>query len=391
MASTFPGLLEHAIMEQVARYSTGIQVRCEYADVVGMPGSVRRSFRISTSGLQQHEARLFSFMTSVVSGASMNLSKLGAALRSSLGQLESQFDRFPTGFAADRTEGAVRPASAGVDQTRGLPALWTLRALHRADAIVEGRIGEELLRTRAEMFVRGSLEVSIANDRDQGDAARFVAELSDGLRRSGSRGASPAQFHPIPLREVYQMPGSSGYYARSYGMDVPFDHADAAGLLVLGHFLKIGILHQSVREEGGAYGVDAVYEPKLGCFTFSTYRDPDVVRSSACFDEAIRYGQRAGGGAPLLERAVVASWRQVDPDLSLERRATLLSSLERIGHTHLRREAFRRRLLSTSLEDLSRLSERYLTSTPAVVALAPKPSLASVRNALGLELSELER
>ena len=72
------------------------------------------------------------------------------------------------------------------------------------------------------------------------------------------------------------MPSQTNYVVRTL-KTVPYTHAHAAPLLLLGQVLSLGFLHKEVREKGGAYGGGAAANALGGTFSFSSYRDPRQV------------------------------------------------------------------------------------------------------------------
>lgn len=51
--------------------------------------------------------------------------------------------------------------------------------------------------------------------------------------------------------------------------------------------LSLGQLHKLIREKGGAYGSGARLNPYSGTVTFTTYRDPNTVKSLENFRRAV--------------------------------------------------------------------------------------------------------
>ena len=72
---------------------------------------------------------------------------------------------------------------------------------------------------------------------------------------------------------------------------------------ILAHYLSTGFLWEQVRMKGGAYGAGASVSSLERVFTFTSYRDPNIVRTFDSFRQALdsargeppeRRGLRAG-------------------------------------------------------------------------------------------------
>ncbi len=67
----------------------------------------------------------------------------------------------------------------------------------------------------------------------------------------------------------------------------PYPSLMHSALTVLGHWLSTGPLWEKVRTAGGAYGAFAYPDSLENVFIFSSYRDPDPIRSLSAFLESI--------------------------------------------------------------------------------------------------------
>ena len=71
------------------------------------------------------------------------------------------------------------------------------------------------------------------------------------------------------------MPINTQVNFSAMSMDAPlYDPKDSAKYLVLSSILRNEFLHRKVREQGGAYGGGAIYDPFAGSFKLFSYRDP---------------------------------------------------------------------------------------------------------------------
>ncbi|MEM8594562.1 MAG: peptidase M16, partial [Pseudomonadota bacterium] len=145
-------------------------------------------------------------------------------------------------------------------------------------------------------------------------------------------------------------------------------HPDAPGLTVLAHFLRNGVLHKTIREQGGAYGGGASQDSQLGVFKFYSYRDPRLLKTFADFDASIDWMLTEEHSQSALEEAIFTVISAIDKPSSpageaRKHHAQLLS-----GTSDEQKRAFRNGVLSMTIGELKRLTEVYLSSDSALSA-----------------------
>lgn len=162
------------------------------------------------------------------------------------------------------------------------------------------------------------------------------------------------------------MPSQTNYVVRTV-KTVPFTHAHAAPLVLLGQVLSLGYLHKEVREKGGAYGGGASASAMGGTFTFSSYRDPRQVETLAAFDAAAAWAAAEGSvTAQDVEEAQLQCFKGLDAP-----RAPSARGWGRFAQPELdddARQAFRERLLDATPADLRAVAAQYLAAPTTPVA-----------------------
>ncbi|GAB2842572.1 insulinase family protein [Pseudoduganella ginsengisoli] len=92
-------------------------------------------------------------------------------------------------------------------------------------------------------------------------------------------------------------------------------HADAAPLAVAAELLTHQVLHQALREQGGAYGGSAGYAGNAGVFSMMSYRDPRLAGTYADFHAAIDKVLATDFTQEQIEEAIICVVRGLDrPD-----------------------------------------------------------------------------
>lgn len=201
--------------------------------------------------------------------------------------------------------------------------------------------------------------------------------------------------HPFTLpetrqtvKELWTTSTSVNFCAKAYPT-VPAEHPDAPALTVLGGFLRNGFLHTSIREQGGAYGGGASHDTDAGCFCFYSYRDPRLVETLQDFDRSIDWLLSEKHEWRQVEEAILGVISSLDKPSSPAGEAKDAFHSALYGRTPEKRQAFRQRILSTTLEDLQRVGENYLKPELASTAVITGSQHADSASELGLELRKL--
>ncbi|MDM8548002.1 insulinase family protein [Candidatus Venteria ishoeyi] len=190
-------------------------------------------------------------------------------------------------------------------------------------------------------------------------------------------------------RQGWIISSQVSFNAKAYPA-VYYHHADAPALMILGEFLNNGYLHHAIREQGGAYGTSAGYNPSSGLFRFSSHRDPHMVESFAHFDQALEWLQSDQHETRLLEEAILSVISRIDRPGSPagEAQGAFFSLL--YGRDPDSRRQFRHQLLNVTLADLQRVASTWLKPEQANIAvISNKEKLEKYAPALELNLMTL--
>ncbi|MGB0712960.1 MAG: insulinase family protein [Gammaproteobacteria bacterium] len=275
------------------------------------------------------------------------------------------------GHSLAMTAAAARlaPMSALSHRWSGLGGLVTLKNLDQSlkeDAALEALAARlEALRDRLSKAPRRFLAVAEeerleALERDLSALWSTAGDPSDArFSLPGIEGVT---------REGWATSSQVSFCSKAYAT-VPWNHPDSAAFSVLGSFLRNGFLHRSVREQGGAYGGGASWDPDSAAFRFYSYRDPRLADTLDDFDRSIDWLLSTDHEYRALEEAILGVVASIDrPDSPAgEAIGAYFSGLH--GRTPELRRAFRKRILDVTLEDLKRVAEQWLRPETAHVAV----------------------
>lgn len=170
---------------------------------------------------------------------------------------------------------------------------------------------------------------------------------------------------------------------------VPIEHPDAPPLMVLGSYLRNGFLHRALREQGGAYGGGASYDPGAAVFRFSSYRDPRLQETFADFQASIYWLLEAPQQPHQLEEAILGLMGSMDKPGSPAGEAISACVAGLQGRKPDKRRALRQAILAVTLADLQRVARQYLLEQPVMRSVAGSPAREADMQALGLEVRQV--
>ena len=166
-------------------------------------------------------------------------------------------------------------------------------------------------------------------------------------------------------------------------------HPHIAPLTVLGGFLRNGFLHRVIREQGGAYGGGASFDPTSGAFKFYSYRDPRLVETLDDFDASIQWLINEEHSELALEEAILGVIGSMDKPGSPAGEAQGDYFLALHKRTKEQREGFRADILKVSIAQLKEVAQTYLVKENESAAVISSPNNKDVLQELGFDIQTL--
>ena len=223
-----------------------------------------------------------------------------------------------------------------------------------------------------------------------------AADFLDGIKSAWSsdhNATSGSERFALPgTRESVQEAWVVNSQVNFCGMAFPSvtaGHEDAPALTVLGGFLRNGFLHRAIREQGGAYGGGASQDSGTATFRFYSYRDPRLGDTLEDYKRSIDWLLESDHDYTALEEAILGVISSLDKPSSPAGTARQAFYNELFGRTREHRSAFRQNVLSVSLDDLKRVTERYLAGKESSVGVISNKSHTDEMEKLGLKIHQL--
>jgi Zn-dependent M16 (insulinase) family peptidase len=194
--------------------------------------------------------------------------------------------------------------------------------------------------------------------------------------------------HEQQVRQMWVTNTQVNFCSRAY-RTVPMEHEDAAVLSVLGGFLRNGFLHTAIREQGGAYGGGASHDASIAAFKFYSYRDPRLSDTLDDFDRSLDWMLNHNHEWRQVEEAILGVIGAMDKPGSPagEARHAFHNSLH--DRTREKLQLMRQRVLAVTLDDLKRVTEKYLQPSMASTAVITSTATLDQAGDLGLDVINL--
>lgn len=164
---------------------------------------------------------------------------------------------------------------------------------------------------------------------------------------------------PLIIDQAREIPSPVAFTSQAF-KTVSYAHEDAPAMQIATELFANKILHHRIREQGGAYGAGATFNPLWGNFTFYGYRDPHLAHTLHCFRDAIRELSDGAFTDVDLEEAKLGVIQHFDTPISPGSRAMAAYVWQRDGKTARLRQTFRDRLLSLSCQEVQKALQNHL-------------------------------
>ncbi len=264
----------------------------------------------------------------------------------------------------------LSPVALLSHQQDGLASIRSIKALEQQ---LQTTSGMDRLVTQFEkilhMLQTAPRQFVVVADAEQLDKCQqaIVASWND---KHTTDNYQPCQLEAIhnSVKQAWFVNTQVNFCAKSYPV-VPMSHADAPALMVLGAFLRNGLLHRLIREQGGAYGGGASYDSNNACFSFYSYRDPRLTETLNDFDQSIRWLKENPHSEQALEEAILSVVSALDKPSSPAGEAKNAFMNEYFGRSLDLRQQFRKKVTQISIEDLQQLADTYFKPEAASVAV----------------------
>lgn len=374
-----------------AAVTGGIGVRSPIRGAVNDVQSVRGLFVVSGKALARNEDALAQLIQETFESARFDeLPRIRELIAQDRADLEQGVTGRGHSLAMTAAGSGLSPTAALSHRWSGLLGIHNLKALDDSldDAANLKQLSEKL-ETLRDKLIQAPRRMLVISEEERQAA---IADKIDALWAGRPAGHNGDHFQLAPVasqvKEAWTTSTQVNFAARAYPV-VPSAHSDAPALLVLGNLLRNGFLHRAIREQGGAYGGGAGYDPDSGAFRFYSYRDPRLEATLDDFDASIRWLLESDHPWHTIEEAILGVISRIDQPSSPAGEARIAYYNLLNGRTPEHRNRIRQGVLKVTESDLKRVAETYLDPTRASTAIITASANADQARALGLDIRAL--
>jgi Zn-dependent M16 (insulinase) family peptidase len=205
-------------------------------------------------------------------------------------------------------------------RSRAVDELWNglcqIPFAHKLAAMEPEELKERMTALR-DALVKSGLFLNITTSGEAVKGALKAAEKVSGF--GGPENANPLcgkkeSFFALMENkhaEVFSSPSLQVGFAAMSLPASPYCTREQAAELVFSHELSTGALWESIRMMGGAYGAFAHPDNLEGVFSFSTYRDPEPVRSLELFPGILKKRSQEGIDTDSLDKVIIGTYARI--------------------------------------------------------------------------------
>ena len=199
----------------------------------------------------------------------------------------------------------------------------------------------------------------------------------------------PIEYKSNMNNQAWLIQGNVQFCAQAYPA-VTLDHIDAAVFIVLGSYLRNEFLHHMIREQGGAYGCGANYDPNTCAFYLFSSRDPRLGETFADFDASLQWLLQQQDDPQSMESAILTVISSLDKPGSPSNEAISACHSALHGRSPAITQRLRQQILKVTMGDLKRIVIDYLLGSKVVqkTVVAPLSKIEQVKE-LGFEIHKV--
>lgn len=280
-------------------------------------------------------------------------------------------------YARYASSAPLSPLRRFEDSAKGVASLAFFRSLHAQLQSEQGlkEIADRLAQLHRQI-IGSPLTVMAAGAADQSaELARQIRLPAPGAHGAPTATApSAASVSPQHASDIGS--GISNISNAALHADAQVNHCfavwqaptltdpDAAALSVLGELLTNVVLHQALREEGGAYGGNAYYSPATGTFAMTSYRDPRLTATYQDFERAIAWVIDAELKQENIEEAIICVIQSLDRPRSPYGAVMWAWELSQQNIDEDMRKRYRQGVLQCNADRLKQVASTWLHGKP---------------------------
>ncbi|MEM5947632.1 insulinase family protein [Spirochaetia bacterium 38H-sp] len=293
------------------------------------------------------------FVSSIVSSGNSFMTLRSEAAFSSAMAMEERWKGVAQFFFLDTLSRGIFPKN--FDELLWSP-VYENNIIGRDFNVISNEVGAMLVGLKNRFMCRENVILSVTGKGKGADkVARLISDWASSLPSSASSPAVRSALS-LPLSQGFVAPSKVSYVAAV--MPAPrLGDIGFSELAVAAQALKSGLLWERIRMKGGAYGASAGISALEGTWSFSSYRDPNSLKTVMAYEEILQDLAKGVVGQKEIEQAIRGLiGKEIAPQSPSARGYTALRRAV-LGITDDMRQKHRDSVLSCSAEKVRKAAE----------------------------------
>ncbi len=348
-----------------AAITGGIAARSSIHSKIGDLNGCHSHFMLSSKALDRNQQSMSELLDETLNQARFDESQ---RLKDLISQIRASVDHGVTGNGHGQAMMAatqnMSPAAKWKFERTGFKGIQAIKELHDSISNDDSKIdsiGEQLQGMQKKIASSSKQGLLVADENGMPSAVDAMHKVWDSSSQAESSDGFTLESTSAVVKQAWVTSTQVNFCAMAYPA-VMSDHEDAPKLAVLGACLRNGFLHSAIREKGGAYGGGANYNAEAGAFVFFSYRDPRLLETYDDFKRAKDWLMSADATQAKVDEAILNVISAMDKPGSPagEMKKAFFQGL--YGRTHAVRMEYRQGVISTTIDELRQLAEKYLST-----------------------------
>src|SRR5215467_3665106 len=249
-----------------------------------------------------------------------------------------------------RLKAAANEAGFANEQIYGVSQLTFLRKLAAETDTDWPTVVARLNSVRSKLLSGSSAVINVTVDNKalgpmRGEIEELLASLPAGAY-------TPMTWQPLDrsTNEGLIVPSQVNFVAKGTAI-LEFASRPNGSALAVSHWLTLAWLIPKIREQGGAYGASMELDRRSGYLALSSYRDPNLQKTLATYDDAGSFLQSLELSDSDLTRSIIGSLNGIDPYQLPGAKGFTSLTRYLIGQTEVERQKLRDELFATTAMD----------------------------------------
>jgi hypothetical protein len=261
-----------------------------------------------------------------------------------------------SGVVAGRLRSSFNQADWAAEEMSGVNYLFFLRQLEKRIDTDWPSVVANLEAVRSHLVTRNHLLANITLD--AANWRLFEPPLQSFLSELPTTPSTPDRWTPSYnlAHEGLTIPAQVNYVGKGANL-YALGYTYHGSVNVITNYMRTGWLWDKVRLQGGAYGASCGFSKQSGVFTFTSYRDPNLLGTLDVYDQSAQVLQKADLSQAELTQNIIGAIGALDAYQLPDAKGYTSMLHHLLGESDASRQQIRDQILGTTIEHFHHFAE----------------------------------